>query len=80
MLAAVTTGITTVLGWIGEVVEALVTGGSTPGALNGLLPLFAIGIAISAILLGELIAQFKALEFGKPLFKTIPSEALLGNV
>lgn len=76
MLAAVTSGVTTVLGWIGEVIDALVTGGTTPGALNGLLPLFAIGIAISAILLGEFLAQGKVLEFGKPLLKTIPSQAL----
>ncbi len=62
MLAAVTSGITTVLGWIGEVIDALVTGGSTPGALNGLLPLFAIGIAISAILLG--VKMIKSLVWG----------------
>lgn len=49
MLDAVTSGITTVISWIGDVVTALVTDG---GALAALLPLFAIGIAISAILLG----------------------------
>lgn len=52
MLAAVTDGITTVIGWIGTVITAIVTGGETPGALNALLPLFAVGIAISAILFG----------------------------
>ena len=49
MLEAVTSGITTVINWIKSVVDALVT---TEGALNELLPLFAIGVAISAVLLG----------------------------
>ena len=49
MLDAVTSGITTVIGWIGDVITAIT---STSGELNQLLPLFAIGIAISAILLG----------------------------
>lgn len=52
MLAAVTDAISTVIGWIGTVITAIVTGGDTPGALNALLPLFAVGIAISAILFG----------------------------
>ena len=42
MLDAVTTGLTTVIGWIGTVVTSV-----TSGALKDLLPLFAIGIAIS---------------------------------
>lgn len=49
MLASVTTGVTTVIGWIGEVVTSL-TGEA--GELAGLLPLFGVGIAISAVLLG----------------------------
>ena len=49
MLAAVTSAITTVITWVGTVITAL-TGAS--GALAELLPLFAIGIAISAVLLG----------------------------
>ena len=49
MLTHVTTGITTVIGWIGTVLEAIV-GGS--GELAELAPLFAIGISISAIMLG----------------------------
>lgn len=49
MLQAVTDAITQVLTWVGTVITAL-TGSS--GALNALLPLFAIGIAISAVLLG----------------------------
>lgn len=49
MLSQVTSGITTVIGWIGTVLNAIV--GET-GALSGLAPLFAIGISISAIMLG----------------------------
>lgn len=49
MLNAVTDAITQVLTWVGTVITSL-TGSS--GALNALLPLFAIGIAISAVLLG----------------------------
>lgn len=49
MLEAVTSGITTVIGWVGTVISSLLT---TDGDLSALLPLFAIGIAISAILLG----------------------------
>lgn len=47
MIEAVTTGLTTVIGWIGAVVTAITSGG-----LSALLPLFAVGIAISAVLLG----------------------------
>ena len=49
MLEAVTSGIGTVIGWVGTVVTALV---GEAGQLNELLPLFAIGVAISAIMLG----------------------------
>lgn len=49
MMAAVTSALTTVISWIGTVVNALV--GET-GALSDLLPLFAISVAISAFLLG----------------------------
>lgn len=49
MLEAVTTGMGTVIGWVGTVVQALL---STSGQLSELLPLFAIGVAISAVLLG----------------------------
>ena len=62
MLQAVTDGISSVIGWIGTVIDALVTGGNTPGALHGLLPLFAIGISISAILLG--VKMIKSLVWG----------------
>lgn len=49
MLTHVTSGITTVIGWIGTVLDAIV--GET-GQLSELGPLFAIGISISAIMLG----------------------------
>lgn len=54
MLEAVTSGITTVIGWIGTVLDALI---GTDGELAALLPLFAIGIAISAILLGVRVVR-----------------------
>lgn len=49
MLEAVTTALTTVIGWVGTVVTAL-TGES--GQLNELLPLLAVGVAVSALMLG----------------------------
>lgn len=49
MLEAVTTGLGTVISWVGEVVDALV---NTDGALSALLPLLAIGVAVSALMLG----------------------------
>lgn len=50
MIEAVSDGIGSVLGWVKTVITSLTT--SSTGELNALLPLFAIGIAISAILLG----------------------------
>ncbi len=49
MMEAVTTALGTVLDWVGTVVTSLTT---TNGELNSLLPLMAIGIAISALMLG----------------------------
>lgn len=49
MLDYVTTGIGTVISWIATVLNAIVT---SSGALKELAPLFAIGISISAIMLG----------------------------
>ena len=49
MLEHVTTGITTVISWVATTVNAIV---GAEGALKDLAPLFAIGISISAILLG----------------------------
>lgn len=49
MLTHVTSGIGTVIGWIGTVLDAIV---GSSGELAELGPLFAIGISISAIMLG----------------------------
>lgn len=59
MLNAVTTALGTVFEWIGTTVEAL-TGAD--GALAELLPLFAVGIAVSAFLLG--IKGLRSLTWG----------------
>lgn len=49
MMAAVTSALTTVISWVGTVVSALTSSG---GQLAELLPLLAVGIAISAFLFG----------------------------
>lgn len=49
MLEAVTSALSTVISWVGTVVSALV---GADGALSELLPLLAIGVAISALMLG----------------------------
>lgn len=49
MLTHVTSGIGTVIGWIGTVLDAIV---GSAGELSELGPLFAITISISAIMLG----------------------------
>ena len=49
MLAAVTSAISTVLGWVGTVITSLT---SENGELASLLPLFAITVAVSAVMLG----------------------------
>lgn len=49
MLEQVTTALGTVIEWVGTVVTALT---STDGALSALLPLLAVGVAISALMLG----------------------------
>lgn len=54
MVAEITTALTTVITWVGNVVTAIV---STEGALHELLPLLAIGIAISALSLGVRILR-----------------------
>lgn len=60
MIEAVTEALSTVISWIGTVVTSLVTAGgdgSAAGALYPLLGLFAIGIAISAVLLGVKVVR-----------------------
>lgn len=47
MMSAVTTALTTVIGWCGTVVTAVLS-----GELSELLPLLAVGVAISALMLG----------------------------
>lgn len=59
MIEAVTTGLTTVIGWVGTVITSI-TGAE--GQLNELLPLFAVGIAISAVLFG--IRAIKSVVWG----------------
>lgn len=49
MMEAVTTALGTVIDWVGTVVSALTT---AEGELSALLPLLAIGIAVSALMLG----------------------------
>lgn len=49
MLAAVTSALSEVITWCGDIITAI-TGES--GALKELLPLFAVGIAISVVFLG----------------------------
>lgn len=49
MIAAVTTALGTVIDWCGTVLTAVV---GADGALSELLPLWAVGIAISALMLG----------------------------
>lgn len=62
MLAEVTSALTTVLSWIGTVIEALVT---ESGALNELLPLFAVTVAVSCVMLGRLYAEGKSGKIGE---------------
>lgn len=55
MFTAITNALTEVFSWVGAVIQSLLTAasGSDPaGALNPLLPVFAITIAVSAFLLG----------------------------
>lgn len=50
MVAAITTALGDVIGWVGTVITALTD--TADGALAPLLPVFAIGIAVSVVLLG----------------------------
>lgn len=49
LLSDIGTTLTSVIGWFGSMVSALVT---TDGDLNGLFPLLALGIAISVLFAG----------------------------
>lgn len=59
MLAAITSGLTTVIGWVGTVITAIV---GESGQLNDLLPVFVIGICISILLFG--IKAIRGLTWG----------------
>lgn len=49
MLAEVGTALTEVIGWAGDVLSAVVT---DTGDLHALMPLWAVGIAVSGVMLG----------------------------
>lgn len=51
-MQAVTTALTDVLGLIGQVIDSLLT-----GDLAALLPLFAVGIVVSVIMLGVRVVR-----------------------
>lgn len=54
MIAEVGTALSTVIEWCGSVISALT---AESGALSSLLPLWAVGMAISALLLGVKIIK-----------------------
>lgn len=49
MIAQITTAFDAVLGWIAQVVNAIV---SSEGSLSALLPLLAIGVACTVVMFG----------------------------
>ena len=51
-MGAVSEALTVVIGWIGDVITALLS-----GELSALLPLFAIGIVVSVIMLGTRVIR-----------------------
>ena len=54
MIAQVGSALTTIIEWCGTVINALT---QTDGELSALLPLWAIGVGISALLLGVKIIK-----------------------
>lgn len=54
MLEAITSGFTTVISWMGSFLDALL---GAEGALQPLLPVFAIGISVSVLFLGVKIVK-----------------------
>lgn len=54
MIEAVTSALTDVIGWVGTIITAI-TG--TEGQLNQLLPLLAVGIAVTVIFLGVKVVK-----------------------
>lgn len=59
MIEAIGSAFTGVIGWIGEFIGALV---STDGALKEMLPVFAIGVGVSVLMLG--IKAVKSMTWG----------------
>ena len=59
MIAAIGDAFTGVIGWVGQYVSALV---GAEGALKELLPVFAIGIGVSVLMLG--IKATKSMTWG----------------
>lgn len=51
-MEAVTTALGTVIGWIGDVITALLS-----GELSALLPLFAVGVVVSVIMLAVRVVR-----------------------
>lgn len=49
MMEAIGTALTEVIGWVGEILTAIV---GTDGALKDLLPLFALGVGVTVLMLG----------------------------
>lgn len=60
MLAAITTGVTSAIGYVGEVLTAIVT--TETGKLNAVLPV--IGVAIGIAVVGWGIRTIKSLVWG----------------
>ena len=59
MIAAISSAFTGVIGWIGEFISALV---GAEGALKEMLPVFAIGVGVSVLMLG--IKAVKSMTWG----------------
>lgn len=57
MVEAVTSALGSIIGWVGEVVTSVTSGG-----LKDLLPMFAIGIGISVLLFG--VKAIKSIVWG----------------
>lgn len=54
MIAAVTSALTDVIGWVGTIIDSIV---GEAGELTALLPLLAVGIAVTVIFLGVKVVK-----------------------
>lgn len=59
MISAIGSAFTGVIGWVGEFINALV---GAEGALKEMLPVFAIGVGVSVLMLG--IKAVKSMTWG----------------